>query len=70
MKGEKRHESEFLTKFVGIIVTIVLYKNVAQIYGKIFATWFFDHLKHKTLKIQLSLFLLSSYVVTDHDDFE
>ena len=40
MKGQKKDESELVTKLVGIIVTI-----------KIFATqcFFTDHLKHKTV---------------------
>ena len=53
MKGQKRDESEPITKLVGIIVTIIFYKNFSQIPCKIFATqcFFTDHLKHKTVNI-------------------
>ena len=45
MKGQKRDKSEFVTKFVGIIVTFISYKYFSEIPCKIFPT----HLKHKTL---------------------
>ena len=49
----KRDKSQFVTKFVGIIVTIFScsYKIISQIPCKIFATqcFFTDHLKHKTV---------------------
>ena len=51
MKGQKRNESKIVAKFVGMIVMIILYKNLSQIPYKIFATQcsFTDHLKHKTV---------------------
>ena len=48
MKEQKRDKSEFVTKFVGVLVTIIL---IYQIPCKIFPTqcFFTDHLKYKTL---------------------
>ena len=42
--------SEFITKFVEIIITIFLCKNVSQSPSKILSTqcFFTDHSKHKT----------------------
>ena len=37
-KGQKSDKSQFGTEFVGIIVAIILYKNVSQIDSKIFDT--------------------------------
>ena len=50
-KGQNRDKSEFVTKFAGIIVTIISYKNFSQITCKNFAKqcFFTDHLKHKTV---------------------
>ena len=50
IKG-KKNKSEFVTKLVGIIVTIILHKNVSRIANKIFATQRFctDYLKHKNI---------------------
>ena len=53
MNGQKRDESELVTKLVGIIVTIIFIKNLSQIPRKIFAKqcFFTDHLKLKTVYI-------------------
>ena len=51
IKGQKRDINEFVTKFVGIIVTFIFIWNLSQIPCKIFPTQCFltDHLKHWTL---------------------
>ena len=53
MKGKKEDENEIVTKLVGIIFTVISYKNLSEIPFKIFATqcFFIDHLKHKTVNI-------------------
>ena len=51
-KGQKEDRNEFVTKSVGIIVTIILYfKNISLIASKTFATqcFFTDHLNQETL---------------------
>ena len=51
-KGQKEDKNEFVTKSVGIIVTIILYfKNISLIASKTFATqcFFTDHLNQETL---------------------
>ena len=51
-KGQKVHKKDFVTKSVGIIVTIIfMCKNMSQIAGKSFATkcFFTDHWNHKTV---------------------
>ena len=50
-KGKNEDKSEFVTKSVGIIVTIIFTcKNISQIASKTFATHFFftDHLNQET----------------------
>ena len=48
MKGQKSDKSEFVTKLVGIIVTIIFsLKTVCKTFPKQY--FFSDHLKHKTL---------------------
>ena len=51
MKVQIRDKSEFVAKFVGIIVAIFSCKNISQIPCKIFTTQCFctDRLKHKTV---------------------
>ena len=48
-KGQKEDKSKFVTKSVGIIVTIISCKNISQIAGKTFAThcFFTDRLNRK-----------------------
>ena len=50
-KGQKLDKSKLVAKFVGIIVRIILRKNISQIAGKIFDThsFFTDHLNCKTV---------------------
>ena len=51
-KGQKEDKNEFVTKSVGIIVTIILYfEIISLIASKTFATqcFFTDHLNQETL---------------------
>ena len=51
-RGKERNKTEFVTKFVGIIITTTPIKFFTQIAFEIFATkWFFsDLLKQKNVK--------------------
>ena len=52
MKGQKRDKCEFVTKFVGIIVTIIFIEKLSSKFlVKTFPIqcFFTDHLKQKTL---------------------
>ena len=53
MKGKTLDKSEFVTKLVGIIVSIFFHTEISlKIACQIFATqcFFTDHFKHKTVK--------------------
>ena len=52
MKGQTRDNSEFVTKFVGNIVTIILVlKSLSNSLWNLYYTGFFiGHIKHKTEK--------------------
>ena len=45
---KKRDKREFVTKFVGIVVTVVFmyFRNISQVASKMFPT---DHLNHKNI---------------------
>ena len=45
-KGQKENKSKFVTKSVGIIVTIIFTKNVSQIASKTYSV-FSDDFNHK-----------------------
>ena len=51
MKGLKSNKREFVSKFVGIIVTTFPYKNLSQIPCKDLSRQcsYTDHLKHKIM---------------------
>ena len=50
-KKEKREKSEFVTKFMGIIVTIIfISKSLSNsLYNLCHVVFFTDHLNHKTV---------------------